>query len=70
MGAGGGWWGVGAKREEKERGKRRGGRAGSTWRAWGARGAAKGRFGRVESGIIALSNDRAPKGREKFWVSF
>ena len=44
---GGGWWGVGAKGEETERGKRRGGRVGSVRRAWGARGAAKGRFGAV-----------------------
>ena len=47
MGPGGGWRGVGAKREGKKRGERRGGRVGSARRAWGARGAAKGGFGAV-----------------------
>ncbi len=69
MGAGGGWWGVGAKREGKERGKRRGGRVGSVRRAWGARGAAKVVLERYKAELY-LSKMSARRRRAKFFGLF
>ena len=69
MGVGGSWWGVGAKREGKEREKRRGTACGERAEAWGARGEATGRFGRYKA-VLYLSKMSARRRRVIFSLSF